>query len=435
MQSLDDDMDELFKRAGEEYPLNTNNADWNKVLHGLHHSNEDLPQKEKKDYRYLLLLLLLPIGFICGRDSSRNNQEIVAKNSTEATTTKTLPQAENRTGIRPVENEKVKSGIKKLVTEKKTEVNSNSSNKKYSSENLDNNNSNGKKRDELLVQEAGKKTSSSHAGIRSGRTIKSVSSSTKSQNISQKNQAVNKPILATKDLANTAGSDTANNTENANKFNNSISGGQKALDNKEAIVSKDTVISHQTTEATDIQKGTADKAPEITKTLKTTAPPFKKRLFYSLVIGPDLSSEKFYKMSKVGYSIGATLGYQFSKRFTIEAGALWDRKNYYTSGSYFDTSKLHLPEHSMLTKANGYCDMIEVPVNIKYSIVTKSNYSWFLSAGLSSYFMQKEDYDITYKRYNQTYLKDYQYKNASKNLFSILNISVGYQTTLGRLPV
>jgi len=52
MQSLNDDMDELFRRASDEYPLNTNGADWNKVLQQLHHTNKDLPDDNHKKKIY-----------------------------------------------------------------------------------------------------------------------------------------------------------------------------------------------------------------------------------------------------------------------------------------------------------------------------------------------------------------------------------------------
>ncbi|HEX8278424.1 MAG TPA: hypothetical protein VF540_06995, partial [Segetibacter sp.] len=62
-------MEELFRRAGEEYPLNTGSGDWDKVMQRLHHNQEDVRKtnKKQKDYRYLWLLLLLPLGFMLGR--------------------------------------------------------------------------------------------------------------------------------------------------------------------------------------------------------------------------------------------------------------------------------------------------------------------------------------------------------------------------------
>src|SRR5690349_11323015 len=68
MQYINDDMDELFRRAAEDYPLNTNNADWNSVLKKLSENRADLKPGNKEGYkkynRLLLLLLLLPVIWI-----------------------------------------------------------------------------------------------------------------------------------------------------------------------------------------------------------------------------------------------------------------------------------------------------------------------------------------------------------------------------------
>jgi hypothetical protein len=170
----------------------------------------------------------------------------------------------------------------------------------------------------------------------------------------------------------------------------------------------------------------------VTKMTNKSQPAFKRRVFYSLVLGPDISTVKFYKTSKVGYSLGLMLGYQVSRKITIEAGALWDRKNYYAAGNYLDTSYFQLPSHSIVSKVNGYCDMIEIPLNVRYDLITRPGHSWFVSAGLSSYLMSKEDYDVNYDRYGVSYLKDYSYNNSSKDWFAIMNISAGYKTSISK---
>src|SRR5215207_6767326 len=98
MQSLNDDMDELFRRAAEQYPLNTDGADWNKVMQKLPHSNEELPEtgKNKKDFRYLLLLLLLPIGFICGRYLGNNHKDATTPGNKEVSIASEPPVVQNK---------------------------------------------------------------------------------------------------------------------------------------------------------------------------------------------------------------------------------------------------------------------------------------------------------------------------------------------------
>lgn len=60
MQYVNDDMDDVFKRAGKEYSLNTNSADWNKIATDLGHDHHKLLIKKNKSWKYLLLLLLRP---------------------------------------------------------------------------------------------------------------------------------------------------------------------------------------------------------------------------------------------------------------------------------------------------------------------------------------------------------------------------------------
>ena len=70
MQHVNDDMDELFRRAAENYPLDTNSANWNKVLAAMQDQNQakTTPEKKRKNNgRFLWLLLLLPLGLICNQ--------------------------------------------------------------------------------------------------------------------------------------------------------------------------------------------------------------------------------------------------------------------------------------------------------------------------------------------------------------------------------
>src|SRR5688572_7004546 len=64
MQHLNDDMDELFRKAADEYPLNTGTPDWNKVAQGLAEEHVPEPPVKKTYRRYTWLLLLLPLGLL-----------------------------------------------------------------------------------------------------------------------------------------------------------------------------------------------------------------------------------------------------------------------------------------------------------------------------------------------------------------------------------
>src|SRR6476619_3315593 len=78
MRDIDDDIDDLFRRAAEGYPLNTNSSDWSKVQNAMQSSEDAGVQnaKSKKKYRrFLWLLLLLPFTFIIDKYAFRNHDK------------------------------------------------------------------------------------------------------------------------------------------------------------------------------------------------------------------------------------------------------------------------------------------------------------------------------------------------------------------------
>jgi len=75
MQYVNDDMDELFRRAAKDYPLDTNSSDWNKVAAALVDS-EGAPAPVKKKRSFLGLLMLIPLSMICHLYISPDNIEM-----------------------------------------------------------------------------------------------------------------------------------------------------------------------------------------------------------------------------------------------------------------------------------------------------------------------------------------------------------------------
>lgn len=151
------------------------------------------------------------------------------------------------------------------------------------------------------------------------------------------------------------------------------------------------------------------------------------KVYVSLLLGPDFSRVKTEKTKSAGYSLGVVAGYRFGKRWALESGMLWDRKNYYSSGTYFKTDHLYLPAHSEVVYVDGYCAMFELPVNVRYYLLQKGSSTVTVSAGLSSYLMQAEDYSYMYRRYNTDYTGKTEYKRASKDWFSVANLSLAYE--------
>ena len=79
MRDINDDMDDLFRRAANNYPLNTNSSDWNKVQSAMQFSEKEMaPVKSKKKYRrFFWLLLLLPFAFAIEKYGFQNRDKSI----------------------------------------------------------------------------------------------------------------------------------------------------------------------------------------------------------------------------------------------------------------------------------------------------------------------------------------------------------------------
>jgi len=431
MQSLNDDMDELFRSAADEYPLNTNGADWNKVLQGLHRKEGDGidEEKKKKDYKFLWLLLLLPIGFVCGRYSGNNKYSNDFRSKKEVNKT----AAPGQKASVPAANSSLSSAVGK---DSKKAIDGKVAESRSANNQADNRSAGTPAVDIGSLTDNDKADVATNAATQNsfnGRSARSNAPDHESAVSRRKTTVGSSPASNTAEATNDITSGTNGSTVTANSMRDRQveSSEQKATANaqtpevKEATPQVDTAREMNNKVAT---VATPEKAKE--KSSKQTS--FKIPFSYSLLLGPDVSTIKMQKTSDVGYSIGVMLRYGFANRISVEAGVLWDRKNYYTAGKYVDTTGLKLPRHSIVKDASGYCNMIEIPVNIRYDFSVKQNHSWFASAGLSSYLMKNEDYDISYEQYSQSYAGDYGYMNSTKDWFSIMNLSFGYQKALGK---
>lgn len=156
-------------------------------------------------------------------------------------------------------------------------------------------------------------------------------------------------------------------------------------------------------------------------------------LYLGLIAGPDFSTVKFQQVKNVGYGTGLLIGYRFAGRWSVETGALWDKKYYYTDGEYFDTKKINWTPGAVLLDANGNCLMIEIPLTVHFDFGQGKHSNWYVSAGASSYIMTKESYDYRVKVNNNVYEGAWAYKNKSRNWFSVLHAGIGYEHRAGVL--
>lgn len=123
MQDVDDDMD-LFRRAAEDYPLNTDSADYNEVLKKLSaEQSEKINKAQSKKINYkslLLLLLLIPLAWLLNNYSFNISEKRYGKtgDKNETNISKSL-SSENSIGntvtVKPVLIPTIKPSLKNAV--------------------------------------------------------------------------------------------------------------------------------------------------------------------------------------------------------------------------------------------------------------------------------------------------------------------------------
>jgi outer membrane protein with beta-barrel domain len=460
----DNNLDDLFKRASDKYPLRTDSADWNRLAGDLDRDPSLIlpPAKEGGDNRrrrrFLWLLLLLPligISYLVLQQGSHhgNNSSInagansaggkgtgttgaaVLKNGDGTTSAQTGGKTNDLTE-EPAMNqtEKDQPGSKptdKPVTNPTDGVVSN-----HAGAAVENSTS---------VQAGRRGTNSAGPGVRGGNPEVSggnPGSSGGFSGVSGRNPGMSKTHPGMSET--NEGTSTSGNEGTSTSGNNAgtVSSGQRngsviwtPRDAEGRLVSLKTV---PTSGGISLNIPAPARNKNIQAT-DTTKPKTKKQkdkqpsMYIGIVAAPDLSTVKFQSIKGTGVTAGILLGYNLNRRLALETGIYYDRKKYYSDGEYFNTKGMHLPIGSSLLNADGSCNMFEIPVNLRYNLNAGPKMKWFATAGLSTYFMKRESYSYNYSYSTWSGPGFYAYPSHAQYWFSIVNLSVGFEQKLGRV--
>jgi hypothetical protein len=194
-----------------------------------------------------------------------------------------------------------------------------------------------------------------------------------------------------------------------------------------------TVISKTGIKKQDTIAKTINTKSEITKKKTENKNSFKNNFGISLSAGPGISSVHLKNADKISIVYGVGLSYLISKKFTIRTGFYRSKKIYVVAPNDYHFPNGSGGNYDDLQSIDANCNVDEIPVNLYYSFGKVNNHNWFVSAGLSSYLMKKESYEFYYKTTaGDIYKNDWSIRNKNKNIFSVLNLSAGYQHTINK---
>jgi hypothetical protein len=421
MRHFDNDMDELFNKAGEDYPLNTDKKNWDAVHRAL--ISEQSPiGNEKTTNRYLrflplMLLLLVPVVFLL----------------TDEPRTSNLNTADQIKSERPANDDKGSLTTTRVRTGSAPAANNN--NKKSNSSNNDR---------ELKQQGQAQISTDDAVGVQNSGTIVNDAS----VNDASKKRSIRNTASAFETNHNPASGDIAA-PENTSANSGLPTGITKAsqdphlktslisADQPSRLTSRTLLVALETPkfQSPAFEVSPVDRFPG--KSNETTPQKIqireksnrKNTFYYGIKAGPDLSTIRSQRVEKVGYSAGIAAGYFFSNRISLEVAGLWSRKKYYTEGKYFDKTRAHIPANVYIHYLDGGCDMIEIPVTARYMFSLSPN-SFFVSAGFNSYLMNKEEYEYEADAGTGIYSGYRTYKRSGNHFASTFQLSGGYEFSI-----
>ncbi|KQS32844.1 hypothetical protein [Dyadobacter sp. Leaf189] len=142
---------------------------------------------------------------------------------------------------------------------------------------------------------------------------------------------------------------------------------------------------------------------------------------------PDLSTVGGEKLTKPGTAVSMLAELSVLPRLFVQTGAVWSRKDYRANAGDYILN----PKWGYYTKPEsieGVCKVLEVPLNLRYDIVSGRRSRIFAGSGLSSYYMRGEKYKYNYEYPNDPHIKYNGWQGKTGwYLFSHLNASAGYE--------
>lgn len=153
----------------------------------------------------------------------------------------------------------------------------------------------------------------------------------------------------------------------------------------------------------------------------------RRKWSYSFLAGVDESTVKFTYANHPGINIGVIAGYHFNNKWSLHTGAIYTQKNYKLAGADFTAPKGTWVSYYKLENVEGYCRMWEVPLSVRYTVSNRDKKSAFISTGLSSYFMTKEDYTYFYYSNGLPISKSASYASTDTHILSIAHLSAGFE--------
>lgn len=153
-----------------------------------------------------------------------------------------------------------------------------------------------------------------------------------------------------------------------------------------------------------------------------------KHLYLGIVGAAELTSVKLQPTRK-SVNGGGVIGYSINDRLNVELGVVLSRKYFYSNGKYIEPNSIRR-DNAEILNAYANSSITELPLTIQYNVKKDNSSRIFASAGAVSYVIHKERYRYTYIKNGVEKQSSRNFKKASNDLFSNVQLSAGYEHSI-----
>ena len=378
MQNPDNNMDELFRKAAENYPLKTDMPDWDDIVPALL-STPITTTSSKKGKRKIMGLFLL--GFLLLTSSSLviHFYKTKTKDTTASINPATKKDLNKTNNVNSLQDKRTTATV--VIEEVKS-----------------------------LIQQTNIQ-----------QKVNSIEGTTLSKN--KKAKLISGNLIfteATNSSPETIG-DTYDTQKQIDINNNSKT---VLLDNRDTSVPK-TVV------AAVIKKDVIDTTQKLPAQLSQTKNRNNKEhgMYVGMLAGMQLSQVEGQGFRKPGPSIGIITGYRFNNKVSVESGLFYSNKYYYSDGKYFEPAKTGtvMPAGMKVVSLEGKSSVLEIPLKIKYDFFKNKQSGWFVTGGFSSTVLLNENNKYAALVFGTPQNMNATYQQNRSYFISAVNFSIGHE--------
>jgi len=217
--------------------------------------------------------------------------------------------------------------------------------------------------------------------------------------------------------------------EQNNAIPNILETGSTSDNSKKLVLSKkiEPIAKISLQELTNDSKENVDKFATKTELLQAAKNQFSFGGFGSLDYNSlSLGNDKIEQ----GYRFGLRTDYNFARRFSVGIGAAFSRKTYTAQGFRYNAKPGFWPDGIAPIEVSAICNVIEVPLELRFYAKGHNQDGFFAGAGINSYHIALEKYDFRYAEILDNTINNWEERGTNTNLFSVATFTFGYQKTV-----